>query len=53
MSRGVEGLVFVGFMFIGMGIGMLLDRVAVGTLIGMGIGFIAMAILRIKASKSE
>jgi len=53
MGRGVEGLVFVGFLFIGMGIGMLFDKVGVGTLIGMGLGFISMAILRARGSKVE
>ncbi len=46
LERGVEGLVFVGFLFFGMGIGMLFGEVGAGTLIGMGVGFIAMAILR-------
>ena len=40
----VGGLLFVGCMFIGAGIGMLYDNVKVGGAIGMGVGFIAMAI---------
>ena len=43
----------VACMFIGAGIGMLFGKVAVGGAIGMGVGFLAMAILRMKAKKSE
>ena len=32
---------FVGFMFLGIGIGKLVGNVQAGTLIGMGLGFIA------------
>ena len=32
---------FLGCMFLGIGIGYLVDNVQAGTLIGMGIGFIA------------
>ena len=31
---------FVGCMFVGIGIGFLVDEVPAGTLIGMGVGFI-------------
>ena len=41
-----SGLIFVGCMFLGMGIGKLYGDVSVGTLIGMGIGFIGMAVCR-------
>jgi len=37
-------LMFIGFMFIGIAAGLLLNEVAAGTLIGMGVGFIARAI---------
>ena len=36
---------FVGFMFIGMGIGYFMDNFLVGMFIGMGLGFIARAFL--------
>jgi len=37
--------VFVGFMFLGMGLGWLLGHLAAGLFIGMGLGFIAQAFL--------
>lgn len=40
------GIAFVGCMFLGAGIGMLLGNVAAGGAIGMGAGFIAMALFR-------
>ena len=49
MARSPEGLVFTGFLFLGIGIGLLLGRVAVGTLIGMGLGFLAMALIRARS----
>ena len=36
---------FIGCMFVGMGIGMLYDQPGVGTLLGMGAGYIAEAII--------
>ncbi len=43
-GEGSSGLVFVAFMFIGMGIGYLLGNTAAGLFVGMGIGFLAMAL---------
>ena len=37
--------IFVGLMFLGMGIGYFLNNFLVGLLIGMGIGFIARALV--------
>ena len=37
--------IFVGFMFIGMGLGYFLDNFLVGMFIGMGLGFIAKAFI--------
>ena len=31
---------FLGFMFLGIGIGFLIENIPAGTLIGMGVGFI-------------
>ncbi len=39
---------FIGFMFIGIAIGMYYNEVAIGTLAGMGVGFIARALIGIK-----
>ena len=36
---------FVGFMFIGMGIGYFMNNFLVGMFIGMGLGFLARALL--------
>jgi hypothetical protein len=44
-GRTIGGIVFVGCMFLGGGIGMLCDKVAVGGAIGMGVGFIAMGVI--------
>ncbi len=42
----VAGLVFVALMFIGAGVGLLFGRPDVGGAIGMGLGFLAMAVLK-------
>jgi hypothetical protein len=44
MNHGIGGVVFTGCMFLGIGLGLLFDNVAAGTLIGMGAGFLAMAL---------
>lgn len=43
----VGGLLFVGCMFIGMGIGQYMGAISTGTLIGLGAGFLAMAVYRL------
>ena len=39
--RTFEGKIFVGCMFVGIGIGMLFGETGGGTMVGMGVGFIA------------
>ncbi|MEM0017842.1 MAG: hypothetical protein QW576_05760 [Candidatus Korarchaeum sp.] len=53
--KDFTGLLFAAFMFLGMGIGILFDRVAPGLFVGMGLGFLAMAIadVLIKEPMSE
>jgi len=47
------GLFFVAFMFIGAGIGLLFGRPDVGGAIGMGVGFLAMAFIKLKYGETE
>lgn len=44
--KGVAGLVFVGCLMLGFAVGFLLSNLVVGLFGGLGIGFIAMAIVR-------
>ncbi len=52
-EEGSSGLVFVAFMFIGMGIGYLLGNTAAGLFVGMGTGFLAMAYLKPREKEIE
>ena len=45
-SRGVSGLLLVGFLFISLGLGIAFDLMPEALFFGLGIGFIAMAIWR-------
>ncbi|MBU2649669.1 MAG: hypothetical protein KKA81_01930 [Bacteroidetes bacterium] len=40
----IGGLIFTGCMFIGIGLGFFYHNIVVGSLIGMGTGFIGMAV---------
>lgn len=42
----VSGLIFVSLMFFGLGVGLLFGRPDVGVLVGLGAGFIAMALVK-------
>ena len=52
-SSTIGGVVFVGFMFIGLALGMLYNNTAVGILLGLGVGFVAMGIVWAIASKND
>jgi hypothetical protein len=42
----IGGLLFIGFMFLGAGIGMLYNDTRSGGAIGIGVGFIAMGLVK-------
>ena len=44
--KGTSGLVFVGCLILGLALGILAGNVAIGFLVGLGVGFIGMAIVR-------
>ena len=44
---GEEGLVFTGILLLAIGVGLLTGRVAAWTLMGLGGGFLAMAVMRL------
>jgi hypothetical protein len=48
---GLSGLVFVGCLIIGLGVGIGFDFLPAALLIGLGVGFIAMGIVRYKTGK--
>lgn len=43
-----SGLAFVGFLILGLAFGILYNQTAVGVLMGLGLGFISMALLKEK-----
>lgn len=53
LSSTIAGVVFVGCMFIGLGLGMLYNKTAIGIMIGLGVGFIAMGIVWALAGKKD
>ena len=53
MGKDLRGKIFVGFMFLGIGIGMIFDKAGAGCLIGMGIGFIISSLIKDKEEKSD
>ena len=45
-KKGISGLLFVGFLMLGLTTGFLLGNVVIGLFGGLGVGFVAMAIAR-------
>jgi hypothetical protein len=43
---GTSGVVFVGCLFIGIAAGLLTENMAVGVMGGLGVGFIALGLMR-------
>lgn len=50
-NENISWYIFIGFMFIGIGIGAAFDQEGVGTMVGMGVGFIASAIYKSEKNK--
>lgn len=50
-TNKIAGIIFIGCMFIGIGVGKYMDNTSVGTLIGLGVGFLASAIYRTDKNK--
>lgn len=46
-SYKTSGIIFVGCMFLGMGIGDIFDQTGPGMFIGMGVGFLASALAKL------
>lgn len=45
-SDNVGGLVFVGPLMIGIGLGIYYNQTAVGTMVGLGVGFILLGLVK-------
>ena len=45
-KKGISGVIFVGFLLIGLAVGLLTGSVAPSLIGGLGVGFVAMGITR-------
>ena len=45
-DKGISGLAIPAGLFIGMGVGFLIDELVAGLFIGLGVGFVIMLIVR-------
>jgi|GEM_PF-954487 len=52
-AQKAGGLLFVGCMFIGIAVGFYVKNIAMGTMGGMGLGFILMAVVALSASNKK
>ena len=50
-NKKIGTLLVLGGLFIGIGVGMVLNQIAAGTLIGLGVGFIAAFVYTVVAKK--
>ena len=49
--KGISGLVFVGCLMLGFAVGFITGNIVAGLFGGLGVGFIAMAIVRYKVGE--
>jgi hypothetical protein len=47
-NSDVSGIAFAGCVVLGIGLGVLVNQAGAGTLLGIGVGFIVMALIRSK-----
>jgi len=47
-AKGLATFSFVGCLFIGLGVGLLFQQPGAGILIGIGVGFISMGVIKFK-----
>jgi uncharacterized membrane protein len=50
-ANKTAGAIFIGCMFIGMGVGMAMHNTGIGLFIGMGVGFLGSAMYRSEKNK--